>query len=227
MGDVAMKQLKYTLIELLAAMTIFIIMMGILFNVFSTGAGIMAAESTKVGILADAGVFYNYISNDARSMVVEIIPSPEVEGGSKVGTDYEESSLTFTATTLKFASNVEAYSAVQAAIGANPPYVEYRFDSTSGIIYRKMSNYKDAAAAAAAADTLVENEGEILEGVKAFDIKVWDDYPGGTEITSSPAHSKPACITVSVTMTDPNPDMAQELKDRNVRTITKTLYMSK
>ena len=62
-----MKMKRYTLIELLAAMTIFIIMMGILFRVFTSAATITSSESTKLAILSDANVFFTYLTNDLEA----------------------------------------------------------------------------------------------------------------------------------------------------------------
>ena len=81
-------------------------------------------------------------------------------------------------------------------------------------------------------DDTNENVPIILEGVASFDIKIWDDYPGGKEIdvSLSPLAEKPSCITFSVTLTDPNPAKANlptAVKNRSNRTITKTIYIDR
>jgi type II secretory pathway pseudopilin PulG len=227
-----MKKLRYTLIELLVAMGIFIIMMGILFSTFSAVTDVSTNESVKVGILADANVFFGYITQDIREMNVEIIPAPESEGnsgGSKTDpedntnavTDYGDSKLTYTSTSLEFFSEVDPYE----AMATSPPYIKYTIEAASGgysKIYRSMWDYDPAT-------KTFDNEqkGLILEGVKTFDIKVWDDYPGGTELTESPVSSKPACITISITLTNPNPNMTTTLRERAERTVTKTVFLTK
>lgn len=217
---------RYTLIELLAAMTIFIIMMGILFKTFTTSADVASRETTKVGILSDANVFFTYITNDLKSMIVDIYPAPENENGVKddpdsataTVDDYGDSQLKFTTTSIECYSNVTPYNetTLVTALGSNSPYIKYELNSEK--IYRTMASDSGGS------DSV---QGIILEGVTDFSIKLWDDYPGGNELTTSPTSSKPACITVSVTLTSPNPNMSTQLKEKEKRTITKTIYMKR
>lgn len=218
---------RYTLIELLAAMTIFIIMMGILFKTFTTSADVASRETTKVGILSDASVFFTYITNDLKSMIVDIYPAPENTSGAKDDPDtaaattiddYGDSQLIFTTTSIECYSNVTPYNetTLVTALGSNSPYVKYELNSEK--IYRTMASDSSGA------DSV---QGIILEGVTELSIKLWDDYPGGNELTTSPTTSKPSCITISVTLTSPNPNMSSQLKEKEKRTITKTIYMKR
>lgn len=223
------KKHSYTLIELLAAMGIFIMMIGILFKTFSASAEVATRETTKVSILTDSSVFFKYVTDDLRSMIVDVYPAIEIEApsGSKKfnpdntgqgTTDHGDSELTFTPTSISFFSNVTPYqeAALTGALGSAPPYVKYEFSGSQ--ITRSMSS-DDAG--------LNEQSGIILEGVEAFSIDLWEDYPGGTQITDSPSPTKPGCITISVTLTTPNPFASQELKDNEKRTITKAIFIKR
>lgn len=222
------KKQNYTLIELLAAMGIFLMMIAILFKTFSASAEIATRETTKVGILTDSSVFFKYITGDLRSMIVDVYPAIEMEktGDKKFNPDstgqptedHGDSDLTFTATSIEFFSNVTPYNetVLTAALSGASPYLKYELSGSE--ITRAM-----------ASDDTGSNEqsGIILEGVEAFSINLWEDYPGGTEITESPSPTKPGCITVSVTLTSPNPYASQQLKDSEKRTITKAIFIKR
>ena len=128
--------------------------------------------------------------------------------------------ISFSATSLEFYSEADPYtdSTYNTALGSNAPYISYEFNN--GNVYRNM--YLDDGKAGASITDAV-----ILEGVEAFEVVVWKDYAGGTRANSGDVDSKPTCVTVSVTLTSPNPNMATELKEREKRTITKTMYIDR
>jgi hypothetical protein len=73
----------------------------------------------------------------------------------------------------------------------------------------------------------------ILEGVEDFEMVLWEDYEGGTKITTTISANSftklekiPACITFYLTLNPPNPDAADEIKQRYRRTISKTVYLN-
>ena len=239
------KILKYTLIELLAAMTIFIIMIGILFKTFTVSADVAASETTKLSIMSDANVFFQYLTSDVRSLSVDIIAAPEADNGEKRRLDSDELTNAFdfdikklmvTPTgnvSIEFYSEVPAYNidgVFDTDSDGSPdisPYIVYQLDTTTGVITRK--HFTDDTKISPDDSTTYGsgNEPILLEGVTAFDISVWDDYPGGNQITTFPTPTKPSCITFSVTLTTPNPYASNVLKTRSQRTISKTLYLKR
>ena len=238
-----MKKLRYTLIELLAAMTIFIIMIGILFRTFSASADVAASETTRLSIMTDANVFYQYLTSDIKAMSIDIIAAPRNESNSSsqlhindtsAASDFSVKELLITPSTviptsdvtIEFYSDVTAYNFSDFDTNSDgapdlSPYIVYEFDSTNGIITRKHFTDDTKAAPTYSVDPI------ILEGVEEFDIKVWDDYPGGSQITQFPSPTKPSCITFSVTLTSPNPYASSQIKEKAKRTISKTLYLNK
>ncbi|MCM8533212.1 MAG: hypothetical protein NE330_18735 [Lentisphaeraceae bacterium] len=226
-----MKKLNYTLIELLAAMGIFIMMIGILFKTFTASADVATSETTRLSIMIDANVFYHYLTSDIKAMSIEIIPAPENDQGEKRRLDTDDIqtaedlkdkelnvTVTGSVTTIEFFSDITPYNLAPLA-GA--PYVEYRFDSSTGYITRK--HFTDSGKSA----PVYADEPIILEGVEDFTITVWDDYPGGNQMVEFPTPTKPSCITFSVTMTSPNPYASDVIKERSKRTISKTLYLNR
>lgn len=233
-----MKKLRYTLIELIAAMTIFIIMMGILFRTFTASAEIATAETTRLGIMTDANVFFQYLTADVKAMSIDIIAAPQNDSGSKVQLHTNSTSGAFdfsnkeldviSNSTIEFFSDVDAYRLSSNDFDTNAdgivdlsPYVQYQFNASNGTITRK-----HFTSAAKTSPTYTEDP-IILEGVESMTINVWDDYPGGNEITTFPSSTKPACITFTVTLTSPNPYASNTVKERGKRTITKTLYLNR
>ena len=246
-----MKKLNYTLLELLASMTIFIIMMGILFKTFTASADVASVETTRLSIMNDSNVFFQYLTSDVRSLSVDIIPAPESDKGLKYRLDTAENDSTSydfdikkllvtpspvvptSNVTLEFYSEVTAYNingvfdVDSDGIPEVTPYIVYEFDSTAGTITRK--HFTDDTKVSPD-DTSTYGSGKepiILEGVTAFDISVWDDYPGGNEITTFPTPTKPSCITFSVTLTTSNPYASSSIKTRAQRTISKTIYLKR
>lgn len=219
-----MKQVKYTLIELLAAMSIFIIMMGLLFNVFVNASAVVGSQNAKVTILSDANVFFTYISNDLANISLSSIPQlldnengevdPDAAGADSVATTSDK--LTIDATTIAFRSDVEYYHAASFST----PYVIYEFDSSTGTVTRRM---REVTGTAVSADA----DAIILDGVQSWEINVWDDYPGGTPLTATTYDQKPACITIAITLSTPNPSASAETIEQNLRTVTKTIYIDR
>jgi hypothetical protein len=224
-----MKRFHYTLIELMAAMSIFIVMMGLLFNIFVSASTIVVSQSTKVSILSDASVFFTYISKDLSNISLSAIPHFLDKNNTQ--SDPESSTPSFkttsdqlkvetsgsTTTLIAFRSDIEAYDT--AAIPSTP-YVAYFFDESKGEIYRSMA--ADEASYGSA-----ETEAIILDGVEKFEIKVWDDRPGGVALTASTFATKPACITINLTLRTPNPNASAETIKQSLRTITKTIYIDR
>ena len=94
-----MKKLKYTLIELLISMAIFVVMMGILISTFSMAGDIASSETTKTNILQDASVFYSYLTKDFRGAIASPIEPPDivsVGGGITQNRDPDDPTLTAT-----------------------------------------------------------------------------------------------------------------------------------
>ena len=230
-----MKKLKYTLIELLAAMGIFIMMIGILFQTFVTGSDIAASETVKMNLLSDANIFYNYLTDDIRNIDMLAIQmlrdkdndnvDPDSPNASPANETNESTGKKFHFATGKvsFYSTSDVYNdtdtlnynGVDLTGLAGSPYIAYELVGTS--LVRKMyadqatyvsdeGVYADLTTTAELDDTTV-NVPIILEGVVDFSFKVWSDYPGGTEISTnqSPLSEKPSCITFTLTLKDPNP----------------------
>jgi len=269
-----MKNQKYTLIELLAAMSIFIIMMGILFKTFTTAADVASKQTTKIEILSDANIFFNYLTNDLKNIDVQAIerlldnqnaandpnanPSAATNeaSGNKLHFDnvsvsfysdvkpYDDTSNTsYSYDSSNTATLVEGLDLDADNIPDLKPYLAYELVTytESGVskkaIVRKMyadqvlyvNNAGTYVGKTTAADIIDDSKSlpVILEGVENMTIQVWDDYPGGNELTQSPIGHKPACITVSVTLTNPSPTIAAAIKERNKRTITKVIYLGR
>ena len=253
-----MKKLQYTLIELLAAMSIFIIMMGILFKTFTTSADVAASQSTKVSILQDANVFFNFLNNDLKNIEIEAIE--KILNNQNAATDPNEDAASVEADGNKLHFSLTAPVSISFKSGVTPyydrengnyngydlidelditgsdgipdekPYVAYEYIASEKVIVRKMYPYQtdyvdNSNNYSGTTGSLSDDIPVILEGVEDFTIQVWEDYPGGTEITTSPIGVAPACVTFTVTLADPSPTMAQTMKDRTKRTITKVVYM--
>jgi len=220
------KNNNYTLIELLAAMVVFIIMMGVLFNIFSSAANIATSDVTKTQILSDANTFFRYITEDLKNAQIKGIPAPETTSGGSDGTDFSKD-LVFSASSLEFYSDTTAYDTLAGTMAAGvPPFIKYDYvaGTNSGVIMRVMGNGSATTPAISATAPI------ILEGVKSFVVKVWSDRPGGNEITSSPADSStdantPLAVTITLTLTNPSPTMSDTLRNRADRTLSKTIYL--
>ena len=276
-----MKIKKYTLIELLAAMTIFIIMMGILFKTFTTSADVASTQTTKVEIMSDANIFFNYLTVDLKNIDVQAIEklldknnaandpntaagTTNEADGNKLHFNYYNSSnpisISFYSDVTPYDDNSAtsySYDSVNAEtlkVGLDldsdaflipdlKPYIAYELVSyTEGgaskkAIVRKMYADQSIYVNDAGTYTGATSSGDIttdakavpviLEGVEDMTIQVWDDYPGGSEIRTSPIGHKPACVTVSITLTNPSPTIADMVKERNKRTITKVIYLGR
>lgn len=159
-----MKKLHYTLIELLAAMGIFIMMIGILFKTFVTGADIATTETIKMSILSDANIFFNYLTNDLRNINMQAIQRLRDKNNADIDPDDPESDpsneaagkkMHFTSNgKLSFFSTITPYDDISATtyntvnlvdeldsvtkdgIPDLPPYVAYELVGDS--IVRKM-----------------------------------------------------------------------------------------
>lgn len=225
-----MKKLQYTLIELLVAMSIFIIMIGLLFNIFVNASTVVVDQSTKVSILSDASVFFTYISKDLSNISLSAIPhfldkknnqtDPESNDAPSFKTTSDQLKVETsgsTTTLIAFRSDVEAYNTADIP---STPYVAYFFDKNKGEIYRSME--MDEASYVSA-----ETNAVILDGVEEFEVKVWDDYPGGTALSASTFAIKPACVTIKLTLRTPNPHASDESKKQSLRTVTKTVYINR
>ena len=257
-----MKKLHYTLIELLAAMTIFIMMMGILFRTFSSGADVAATETVKLSILSDSNIFFNYLTNDIRNINMQSIQRLRDNKNDAIDPDHGTASqeadgkkLHFTDERISFFSTVRAYhdtdgsnyngvnlvdeldSATKDGIADLDPYVAYELvgDKLVRKMYSTQAAYVDDNNTYADLTTVAELDNEslavpvILEGVEEFEVTVWSDYPGGTQVdtSQSPLSEKPACITFTITLTDPNPYKNATLKARDNRSISKTIYIGR
>lgn len=127
-----MKKLHYTLIELLAAMGIFIMMIGILFKTFASGADVASRESIKMGILSDANIFLNYLTNDLRNINMQAIQrirdnknnaiDPDSTNVDPASKEAEGKKLHFTAGKISFFSTVTPYD--------DTSNTSYSYDST-------------------------------------------------------------------------------------------------
>ena len=241
------KKSYYTILELLVAMLIFVIMMGILTQVATTASDIATTESSKVLLLSDANIFFEHITNDLRAAEIQDIeqykdylneksnPEDDSDTNKDVGKKFY-----YTSSSIGFFANVDGYDTNVDGIDdfpTNSPFVHYELDS--GKIVREMWDDETelTIAAAGRGSSVYDNNAApvILDGVESLDIKLWEDYPGGAEISpqlvsSKPNHfvdTNPTCITISVTLTNPNPNMAQAVKEKNLRTVTKTIYIGR
>ena len=252
-----MKKLRYTLIELLAAMGIFIMMIGILFQTFVAGSDIAASETVKMNLLSDANIFYNYLTDDIRNIDMLAIQMLRDKDNDDKDPDVAAPNDTYQATGKKlhfaagkisFYSTVDAYNdniignynGADLTILTGSPYIAYELVGTS--LVRKMyadqatyvsdeGVYDKLTTTADLEDTTV-NVPIILEGVVDFSFKVWSDYPGGTEISTnqSPLSEKPSCITFTLTLKDPNPSktsLPTAVQERSYRTVSKTIYIDR
>jgi len=237
-----MKKLQYTLIELLAAMSIFIIMMGILFKTFTASADVAAAETTRLGIMTDVNVFFQYLTSDVKAMSIDIIAAPENDSGNRAqlhtndtasAEDFSIKELSVSSTSIGFYSDVTPYNTGDFDTNADgipdiSPFVQYTYNAGDKTISRKhFTRDPNSSVTTPALAPTYSEEPIILEGVEEFTINVWDDYPGGQEIRSFPSATKPACITFTVTLTSPNPYASDAIKERAKRTISKTLYLNR
>ena len=243
-----MKKFHYTLIELMAAMSIFIVMMGLLFNVFVNASTIVVSQSTKVSILSDASVFFTYISNDLSNISLAAIPQLMDKDNNEIDPDFGTRGGTGTAsleastdqlkiessgsstTLIAFRSDVEYYHDdtystpyVYYSLEPSPPTTE---DPQLFHITRRMRK-TEAPASEPDTEAIILDGIVELDNVAQFEIKVWDDYPGGTELNASTFGIKPACVTISMTLTTPNPNASEETKKQSLRTITKTIYIDR
>jgi type II secretory pathway pseudopilin PulG len=222
-----MKRKNYTLIELLAAMSIFIVMMGLLFNVFVNASTIVGSQNAKVTILSDANLFFTYLSKDLQNISLSDIPRFEDKDYDPAGAadpidpdngdnDSVESGTdpltVIAASKIAFRSSSEAYDGTTSI-----PYIGYQLVGKE--VLRSMS--------ANAGSYATNSEAIILDGVEELKITVWEDYPGGTELNATSYSVVPRCITVSVTLSTPNPSASAATIEQNLRTVTKTIYIDR
>ena len=152
-----MKKLKYTLIELLISMSIFVVMMGILMSTFSMAADIASSETTKINILQDANIFYSYLTRDFKSAIASPIPHPQLANGTDGDPDFSTHpavledyglSVSLGATTvnvpdkIQFFGDITPYGSAMATELASSPdnelLLSYEYDSTAKKIYRNL-----------------------------------------------------------------------------------------
>ena len=221
---------KYTLLELMVAMLIFVIMMGILTTTFGAASDISTSESVKVNLMNDANMFYDYLTSDLQSAVVTTFEAPENTDGDprdvenlQVATDPAENTdrhLDFVAgTSISFYSNVAPYTDTNLvdSLDINPPYITYLFSGSE--ILRTMDDSHVSGGASPVTGTL-------LEGVTAFSFQIWSDFAGGNPLTTTGITETPACITFTITIESPSPYGNPVDKAKNARTITKTIYLN-
>lgn len=250
-----MKVLKYTLLELMVAMLIFVIMMGILMSTFSMAADVAANEGNKLSITSDANIFYTYLTRDLSAVLSQPLPAPitisdsspyiekkDPDETSAIRTlnDYGlKMSYTVSSTSVKlsFYSDTPEYAALtddlNDPLSNNVLKVEYEFIKGENKLYRTMYAWDPTASPPTSVD---DEKGMILEGVENFGFTIWEDYAGGrslatitftTGATSKELDTIPACITFNAELTNPNPDTPQAVKDRYKRTISKTVYLNR
>ena len=240
-----MKTLKYTLLELMVAMLIFVIMMGILMSTFSMAADVASSEGNKLSIMSDSNVFYTYVTRDFGAVLSQPIPAPiyiDDDGSTSTLQKWDPDATTpppdklddyglnieYVANEkISFYSDTKEYSSLTTNLESSADYVlkvEYEFKSTEEKIVRTMyvwDSLNDSAA-------FPPEEATILEGVKEFSFTIWENYAGGREITATNGklETVPACITFNVTITNPNPSIPDIIKERHKRTVSKTVYLN-
>ena len=224
-----MKKLQYTLIELLVAMSIFIIMIGLLFNIFVNASTVVVDQSTKVSILSDASVFFNYLTKDLANISLNQVPhfldkdnnqtDPETLGSVSLKTTSDPLKIETASngnSLIAFRSNVEYYHDPSYSL----PYVYYDFTSSTGQITRRMREEEIVTSISADMDAI------ILDGVEKIEIKAWNTG-STTALASTTFATKPDYITIRLTLRTPNPNASAEAITQSLRTVNKTIYLNR
>ncbi len=215
----------FTLVELLAAMAIFVILMAVMFEFLGGAQQVWSLSKSNAKIYENARVAMDLISRDIQSAVTSDFPGQEIpfyyDKDQRQPTMVSATNLTISGSRAKLAevtyetnSDNQLVREVACDNGSSPTYWDFYGDTAS-----PTPAWVNNDPSATSCDTAL-----IVDGVKSASIICYRD---GAEIPASPDTETnttvlPNYAEISLTLFDP--DVPEQNRDKTQRTFTRTVY---
>jgi type II secretory pathway component PulJ len=215
-----LKRQCFSLAELIVAMSLLILLMGLLFKFILQAQRLWQVDESNARIYQNSRTIFNIIGRDLQGMVT----SDEL--GRKIYCTNNPPGL-------------DAAWITASAIGAKDSdfakLIEVGYSFTGNKIERYMTssgpvaapegkwNFMDAAPATWAAAASWESSTELAEGVESFEIKFYNDSM--TPMAAGDFDKKPAMVLIEIELFDPAAILIMAEKARTMRSISKMIFL--
>ena len=215
----------FTVIELLAAMAVFVVLMGVLFQFIGGAQDVWPRSKSNATIYENARVAMDLIARDLQGAVASDFPGQEIP--FYYDSDNDQPTMV-SATNLTIGGSRAKLSEVTYTTNSDNELVrEVACDIGSANewdFYGKPSNWYSNDRTQTSCDTAV-----VIDGVRSASITCYADYgemPSAGTTTNTTV--LPNYARISLTLVDPNlleDDVPQSEIDKSKRTFTKTVYI--